>query len=502
MSDHHNSRLPNPLQAQPVFSPPPKPGDETPDQYVASIQQFADYALRRGIISADSVPVSVADSGGDSLPSWNSLICSTPPFENQGLVAIDPAVIRRGSALPTSSQTVARYALLAAARDILLHDFNTGHPMIVHRRKNKRSSDRKLPHRACFCKRTVISEDKRVGLLHHPQAESASYKGLLACASIWLCPVCAAKITERRRVAYDAVFKSLSVSNPVVMLTLTLQHERDDTLAGLLEILLSSYDRMLTTGKTAAKFLKRWGILGRARSLEVTYGVNGWHVHLHVALILSVPLSEVDLPAFSDGCKQRWTSILDRFGGYASWDHGAVLTVESDPTYIVKLGFEDIELVRSGSGWSLGAELAKSVAKRASRGGLTPSGLLAVYLSGGLQSADLNLTQDEAAELWIEYASQLQSQRHIVASGVMLELLDQHGGDKSDEELESEQIEDAVVLAYLTYRQWRVILANDARGELLDVCAGGDADQLVAFLRDFKISVELVDQSRCEHGET
>ena len=54
--------------------------------------------------------------------------------------------------------------------------------------------------------------------------------------------------------------------------------------------------------------------------------------------------------------------------------------------------------------------------------------------------------------------------------------------EKSDEELAQEQQEDAVLLGRLTRAQWRVVLANDARGELLEVARSGEWEQVVAFL--------------------
>ncbi len=45
-----------------------------------------------------------------------------------------------------------------------------------------------------------------------------------------------------------------------------------------------------------------------------------------------------------------------------------------------------------------------------------------------------------------------------------------------------EEREEAVLLGRLTRRQWRVVLANDARGELLEVAHSGDWQQVQTFL--------------------
>jgi hypothetical protein len=43
-------------------------------------------------------------------------------------------------------------------------------------------------------------------------------------------------------------------------------------------------------------------------------------------------------------------------------------------------------------------------------------------------------------------------------------------------------MDDAVLLGLLTRAQWRVVLANDARGELLEVARSGDWQHVETFL--------------------
>ena len=63
--------------------------------------------------------------------------------------------------------------------------------------------------------------------------------------------------------------------------------------------------------------------------------------------------------------------------------------------------------------------------------------------------------------------------------------------EQTDEELVAAAIEDAVVLAVLGLPQWRVVLANDARGELLDIASSGDAAGVVAFLESLSVSLRV-----------
>jgi hypothetical protein len=61
------------------------------------------------------------------------------------------------------------------------------------------------------------------------------------------------------------------------------------------------------------------------------------------------------------------------------------------------------------------------------------------------------------------------------------------GEAKSDEVIAKEIEADAVLLAMLSRLQWRQVLGNDIRGELLQVASKGDPDLLWSFLAEFGI---------------
>src|SRR4051794_16390042 len=52
--------------------------------------------------------------------------------------------------------------------------------------------------RVAFCMRRI--QATTVDVLYSPQHKSAHYGGLMVCGSVWVCPLCAAKISEHRRV--------------------------------------------------------------------------------------------------------------------------------------------------------------------------------------------------------------------------------------------------------------------------------------------------------------
>jgi hypothetical protein len=125
--------------------------------------------------------------------------------------------------------------------------------------------------------------------------DRAFYSGLAVCGSVWDCPVCSARILEKRREeialavnwAYDNGFK-------VVMVTLTTPHYSFQTC----EDLLSRFSKALTylkTGKVWDKYKKSVNWQGSIRGLETLYGVNGWHNHTHELWIVSKNLDSKDL---------------------------------------------------------------------------------------------------------------------------------------------------------------------------------------------------------------
>ena len=121
------------------------------------------------------------------------------------------------------------------------------------------------------------------GQLHD---NKAFYTGLQICASVWACPVCAAKISERRRaelVAALAVARSMGMQ--VYLLTLTVPHGLGDDLKALLEQIHKAYSKT-SSGRAGQNIRKLLGLRGTVRALETTYGVNGFHPHLHILLFL------------------------------------------------------------------------------------------------------------------------------------------------------------------------------------------------------------------------
>ena len=345
----------------------------------------------------------------------------------------------------TSSATIRRFALQSAARDLVPREgvarcMRAGHPR----------------------------EDGSWGVdvLYAPMKAAAHFGGVQCCRSVWLCPVCAAKISERRRVDLAEGLDSwltfaTGERRRVLLVTFTLQHERSDDLSVVFGALKRAR-KLLVGGRAAQQFGAEYSIVGMVRALELTHGQNGWHPHLHVLYFFNW---DVPILPFEQAIKARWSDCVSAAGRYASWEHGCdVRFSDSDiSNYVAKWGKDPA--------WTTAHEMTKGVAKVARRKGRTPMQLLSDFLEGDAA----------AGRLWLQYAVNLKGERQLRWSNG---LRDRCGltADKTDDELAIEQDEVAIILASLTTGAWRVVLANDARGQLLECAASGDPAQVETFL--------------------
>lgn len=352
------------------------------------------------------------------------------------------------------SAVVRRYVMQAAARDLLPRE------------------------RVALCLRRPIPSRGFVDVIYTPVGSSSCFGGLQVCSSVWMCPLCAAKISERRREELSLGVRNwydFNNSARILLVTFTLSHNQSDTLTKVLSSLKKARS-LLVSGRWASAFSKQYNIQGYVRSLEVTYGDNGFHPHLHVLYFFN---QEVPIIPFENAIKQRWLECVQASGSYASWQYGCDVRYSDKEitNYITKFGKEPEWLegnkILSDSKWSLAHEVTKGVTKVArSDGGATPLQLLYDYA----------YNNDKAAgDLWRRYALSFKGERQLYYSQGMRYLMGLKQ-IKTDEEIAMEHSEFGVILAELTLEQWRVVLGQDARAELLQAAASGDRDIVWVFL--------------------
>ncbi|MGN6700117.1 MAG: protein rep, partial [Thermomicrobiales bacterium] len=163
-----------------------------------------------------------------------------------------------------------------------------------------------------FCCLSRIPGRKGVEVYHSPAHQSAHYGGLITCGSVWLCPVCAARIAERRReLLARAVESCRRDRGQVWLVSYTFRHRRADRLGAVLEGFLAA-QRWMSGSRAYKRALTRYGVVGTVKALEVTWGrANGWHPHAHALL---VGPAEVEPAAVEEELYRAWMPAAHRFG--------------------------------------------------------------------------------------------------------------------------------------------------------------------------------------------
>jgi len=319
--------------------------------------------------------------------------------------------------------------------------------------------------RVAWCLRRVVPGRSSVDVWYADLVKRAHYKNLEVCGSVWQCPICASKISERRRVELtQALDKSKALD--VALCTFTLHHDRRDKLPDLVADLLQSHHR-LNQGKAWERIKRDYNIVGSIRALEVTHWLNGWHPHLHVAFFAR---DGADWQGFGDEMRSRWLVSLEKHGRRADSEHGFNLSSRRGDLakYIAKWGHEPTKQL-----WTVEHELTKAASKVGEMfGHRTPTQLLADYA----------LHQDKGAgNLWKHYAVTFKGKRQLWWSHGLRRLL---GLDleQTDEQIALATDEPSRLLAQLSLAQWRVILAHDARGELLEIASDGEIEPIWDFI--------------------
>lgn len=289
---------------------------------------------------------------------------------------------------------------------------------------------------------------------------TATFGGLQTCASVWACPVCAAKISERRRVELTlAIEQHRASGGDVLLITLTNPHFQGDDLLGLLTGQQKAMHRFNST-KAALKFWDSIGCIGTVRAWEVTHGVNGWHPHFH---LLAFVRSGVDLYKMKNDLYDLWANSC-RLAGLPipSREHGAD----------VKGG---VEAAAYATKWGLEQEMTKGHMKKArSIKGRSPFDLLRAFL----------FDRDRlAAALFKTYARAFKGKRQLVWSNGLKALFDL--GEINDSDLAASQEDSAHLLGEIDLDDWRLILKFDVRGEVLELARHGwePVERLLSSLR-------------------
>lgn len=320
--------------------------------------------------------------------------------------------------------------------------------------------------RVAKCCRLRSFTDSTIKVLYNSINKTAHFGGLQTCGSVWDDPVCAVKISERRRV--DEVSPAMqaweSQGGQCLLLTLTHPHHKFHALADLLEGEQKAMSR-LTGCKSFRRLCSSIGFKGSIRAWEVTYGDNGFHPHFHLILFVRTgldidALEEQFYLLWANACRLAKLPIPDRA-------HGAKLHDGTGAKSYVSKGC-----------WGLDREITKGHLKK-SKNGRSPMDLIRSYAFD---------SDKQAGALFVEYSKAFHGRRQLQWSPGLKAYFGI--GEKSDDLIAAEQDDKAILLGEIEWPDWQLVLKSDFRGEILELARLGSWEGIKRLIDDLK-NIEL-----------
>jgi len=327
---------------------------------------------------------------------------------------------------------------------------------------------RLLPdHRVRHCIRTLTNKEGYVGILKDSATGKAHYSGLQTCSSVWSCPICSAKISERRKLEVrQAIDTHISAGGGVEMVTLTVRHARMDVLSELMGKLRVATKKM-REHRDYKHLRELFDVVGSIRALEVTHGnANGWHPHFHELWLFPQPLTVRQRAMLHRLLFAVWKTSSVAAGLPApSRERGVhIQQAESAAEYVAKWGTEPR--------WEAASEVTKANSKRGTGKGRTPFDLLRSYAEGDARSG----------ALFAEFSAAFKGYNQLRWTPGLKALF--QIADQTDEEINQEEIATALRVSQVTRDQWRIILRQpyQARAVLLRLAETGGHEAVARFV--------------------
>lgn len=280
--------------------------------------------------------------------------------------------------------------------------------------------------RVIYCLKNRIDKTKLRDVKYNEVRKKAHWSNVQRCGAVWICPVCAKQITEKRRNELQLGLKKWrTFGNFVYLLTLTFSHSVDHPLKFLLAGQRKALKKFYETTKVQAIF-KRIGVEFKVKALEVTYGQNGWHPHNHILLLSK---KDLGISLFCD-VEQELSQL---------WIKACVSSGLNAPSMKYGLDLRDGSYAEKYvSKWGLEQEMTKGHLKKGRNGSFTPFDLLQLSID------DQIISNRKSSKLWQEFGISIKGARQLEWGRGLKKFLDIE--DKTDEELAEETEKESITL--------------------------------------------------------
>jgi hypothetical protein len=327
---------------------------------------------------------------------------------------------------------------------------------------------------------------------------SLSYQGVMCCHNIWACPMCARKLSERRKKGLSDLLNAHFMrfgADTVTASLFTIPHSQYDNPKDINKRLTKSYKDMRES-RDYKQLMKTLGGCGSSRALEVTWAtVNGFHPHIHVlhyfenCLMLHIDfIADTFFNLWADALKKNGFDEPSRkaFGcklvGSDSKTVDAVSAYFSKPESDVNdadiLGYlkkhPEVKSVKNAegvdvSGWSVAHEMTKWHLKQARSDSKNYRYSMFDFVRG-YAIADANGDEESKKQfrtLWLLYREAFKGQRQLWTTHKHFKISEL---ELSDDELGEKELEEPVqtVVASIDFKHWLVVVFMGARGVLLE----------------------------------
>lgn len=323
---------------------------------------------------------------------------------------------------------------------------------------------------------------------------SYNYKGVMCCHNVWGCPVCARKISERRKKGLvfllSAHFERFK-SDSVIASLFTVPHGLGDNVEDVKDRLLKAYHTMTRFTKYK-KLFKKYGGCGSSRNTEVTWGMSaGFHPHIHVLNFFEESVL-ADHPALADALFALWTEALEK-NGFTAPNRAAFgckiipsdkKGIDAVAAYFAKpesdVNDADIDVylkkhkntvrsVAGKAGWGIEHEMTKWHLKKGQGEGLNFRYSMIDLLRG---YAIAEATGDEESRkmfraLWLSYRAAFKGERQLWTRHKHFKIKDLECSDKELAEESPDQPVSKTVYS-IPFEIWLIVVYMGARGTILE----------------------------------
>lgn len=365
-----------------------------------------------------------------------------------------------------------------------------------------------LPHkfRVKYCLKRKIDKSKNRAVCWNESTQKAHFGNVIRCGSVWICPVCAKKITEKRRMELASINerwkKGITLYSPVshdknfigpplftqekvqgytYLITLTNPHNANDRLCVLREQQKQAMKKFFSDRKGRYIFDNLLSKRFHVTNYEVTYGQNGWHPHHHILIFSDKYLSIKDFYSIHEIMADHWRDCLKSVGIRRPKENEKFIACDlQDGTYADQYVGK----------WGIEHEMTKGHVKKG-RESFTPFDLLR------LSDKDEPIFDNKIpSKLFQEFAIAFKGARQLMFSRGLKHAFSIK--DLSDEDVADSTLDEAEFLTDIEDLAFHLLCKYKKRAQYLDaitndkkngVLANGSAELLLSQLAEIEISV-------------